>query len=119
MTDEKTRNFESKDNLVDLDFLRVDKNSFFNCPNISIDVAVMEKTNKGIVLPLQAGWSDIGSWNSIWQISKKDNNGNTIEGSVIAKDTVNCYLRGENRFIAAIGLKNLIIVDTKEAILIS
>ena len=108
-----------KDNLVDLDFLRVNKNSFFNCPNISIDVAVMEKTNKGIVLPLQAGWSDIGSWNSIWQISKKDNNGNTIDGSVIAKDTVNCYLRGENRLIAAIGLKNLIIVDTKDAILIS
>ena len=108
-----------KDNLIDLDFLRLNKNSFFNCPNISIDIAVMEKTKKGIVLPLEAGWSDIGSWNSVWQVSKKDNNGNTIEGSVVAKSTFNCYLRGENRLIAAIGLKDLIIIETKDAILIS
>ena len=72
-------------NLYDLDFQRLDKNEFEKCPNISIDVAVMEKTNKGTVLPLKANWTDIGSWDAVWKISKKDENKNFIEGNIIAK----------------------------------
>ena len=108
-----------KDNEIDLDFLRINPDKFINCPNISIDVAVMEKTKKGTVLPLEAGWTDIGSWNSVWGISKKDKYGNKFEGNIIAKDTSNCYLRGESRLIAAIGLKDLIVVETKDAVLIA
>mgnify|MGYP001386258637 CR=1 FL=1 len=104
--------------LLDLDFQRLDIKSFSKCPNISIDISVMEKTSMGTVLPLDAGWSDIGSWNSVWQINNKDQEGNAIEGNVIIKNTSNCYIRGEKRLVAAIGLKNLIIVETGDAILI-
>ena len=102
----------------DLDFQRLDKDSFFNCPNISVDVAVMEKTDNAFVLPLNAGWSDIGSWDSIWNISKKESYGNVIEGNIYIEKTKNCYLKAENKLIAAIGLDNLIVVETSDAILI-
>ncbi len=107
-----------ENDLFDLDFQRIDKKSFSKCPNLSIDVAVMENTKKGLVIPLDAGWSDLGSWRDLWKISNKDDLGNTIQGNVLVKETSNCYLRGEHRLIAAIGLKNLIIVETKDAILI-
>ena len=103
----------------DLDFRRLQKDTFHECPNISIDVAVMEKTKRGIVIPLDAGWSDIGSWESVWKSSDKDINGNFIHGTVIAKDTKNCYLRGEERLIVSLGIENLIVVETSDAILIS
>ncbi len=104
---------------LDLDFLRLNQDYFKKCPNISIDVAVMEKTDKGTVIPLDAGWCDIGSWNSLWEISKKDNNGNFIKGKVEIKDSEGCYLNSDNRLIAAIGIKNLIVVETSDAILIA
>ena len=103
----------------DLDFLRIDEKEFSACPNLSIDIAVMEKTTKGTVLPLDAGWSDIGSWDSVWKISKKDKNGNVSQGNVFEQNIKDCYIRGEKRLIAAIGLKNLIIVETGDAILIA
>ena len=84
-----------EESLFDLDFQRLKKETFKKCPNISIDVAVMEKTNIGTVLPLEAKWTDIGSWDSIWKISNKDINNNFIKGKVLAKDTTNCYLRSE------------------------
>ena len=105
--------------LFDLDFQRLDQDSFYNCPSISIDVAVMEKTIKGTVLPLKANWTDIGSWNAVWKISKKDESNNYIEGSVIAKNSQNCYFRGEQRLIAALGVKNLIVIETSDAILVA
>ena len=105
--------------LYDLDFQRLNKKSFFNCPNISIDVAVMEKTSKGTVIPLDVGWNDIGCWDSLWEISKKDSKGNVVEGDVSIENTENCFLRSENRLIAGIGLKNLLIVETNDAILIA
>ena len=105
--------------LYDLDFQRLNKKSFFNCPNISIDVAVMEKTSKGTVIPLDVGWNDIGSWDSLWEISKKDSKGNVVEGDVSIENTENCYFRSENRLIAGIGLKNLLVVETNYAILIA
>ena len=105
--------------LFDLDFQRLDQDSFYKCPNISIDVAVMEKTINGTVLPLKANWTDIGSWNAVWKISKKDESNNYIEGSVIAKNSHNCYLRGEKRLIAALGVRNLIVIETSDAILVA
>ncbi|MBO6989181.1 MAG: mannose-1-phosphate guanylyltransferase/mannose-6-phosphate isomerase [Prochlorococcus marinus XMU1422] len=106
-------------NLKDLDFTRIDKDSFAKCPNISIDVAVMEKTKLGTVLPFKAGWSDIGSWKTVWETSKKDENGNFLKGNVISKDVKNCYLRSEDRLIVGIGINNLSIVETQDAVLIA
>ena len=108
-----------KKSILDLDFQRLDKASFKECKNISIDNAVMEKTSKGIVIPLDVGWSDIGSWEVVWETSDKDQNGNFIEGKVVIENTNNCYLRSENRLIVGIDLKDLIIVETRDAILIS
>ena len=105
--------------VLDLDFQRLDKESFKKCENISIDNAVMEKTNKGIVIPLDVGWSDIGSWEVVWDTSDKDNNGNFIEGKVLLENTKNSYLRSENRLIVGIDLNNIIVVETRDAILIS
>ncbi len=105
--------------LLDLDFQRLDSKEFAKCPDISIDFAVMEKTKKAMVFPLNVGWTDIGSWNSVWEISKKNEDGNVIEGNVITKDTSNSYLRSEKRLIATIGIKDLIIVETSDAILIT
>ena len=81
----------------DLDFQRIKKNYFEECPNIPIDIAVMEKTKLGTVLSLNVGWSDIGNWKSVWENSKKDLNGNSITGKSLIFDTKNSYLRSENR----------------------
>lgn len=105
--------------IYDLDFLRLDRDSFAACPNVSIDIAVMEKTNNAYVLPLSAGWSDVGSWDFVWKISKKDSNGNVIQGNVIDKNNRNSYLNSNSRMIAAIGLNNIIVVETRDAILIA
>tara|TARA_B100000161_G_scaffold223894_1_gene169569 strand:+ start:1183 stop:2625 length:1443 start_codon:yes stop_codon:yes gene_type:complete len=111
---------ESLENISsDMGFQRLNKDIFFKCPNISIDVAVMEKTKLGTVLPLDADWSDIGSWNSVWKTSTKNTNNNFIKGNVVEQDTYGCYLRSESRLITAIGLKNLIIVETNDAILVA
>ena len=115
----KNCNLSLDKKLFDLDFQRLDKEAFRACPNISVDVAVMEKTRKAFVLPLNAGWSDIGSWDFVWKISKKDSNGNVVEGNVIEKNTKNSYLNSQNRMIAAIGLNNLIVIETKDAVLVA
>ena len=104
---------------VDLDFVRLEKISFEKCPNISIDCAVMEKTKKGTVLPLDANWNDIGSWQSVWEVSNKDKNGNFTKGKTIIKDTKNCYLSSEARLLVGIGLEDLIVIETNDAILVS
>ena len=103
----------------DLDFFRLDKDSFSRCPNLSIDIAIMEKTNLGTVLPLNAGWNDIGSWKALWESGEKDLNGNLIQGNILTKNSTNCYLRSENRLVVGIGLENLAIIETDDAILIS
>jgi len=105
--------------ILDLDFQRLEKISFKKCDDLSIDIAVMEKTSKGIVIPLDAGWSDIGSWESIWENSKKDLDGNHTEGKVLLENTRNSYLRSEDRLIVGIDLNDLVIVETRDAILIS
>ncbi len=104
---------------LDMDFQRIDKKAFKYCPNISIDYAVMEQTKLGVVLPLNVGWSDVGSWKSIWEVSQKDDNGNVLIGNVITKDINNCYFRSENRLIVGLGTENLLVVETNDAILIA
>ena len=103
----------------DLEFQRLDNIAFNSCPDISIDIAVMEKTKKGIVLPLDVSWSDIGSWEAVWETSQRDKENNYKRGKIILENTKNCYLRSEKRLIVGIGLENLIVVETNDAILIS
>ena len=103
----------------DLDFFRINEELFKKCPNIPIDIAVMEKTTLGSVLTLRAGWDDIGSWRSVWENAKKDSNGNTLKGKTIAEGTKNCYLRSEGRLIVGIDLNDLIVIETNDAILVS
>ena len=105
-------------NLLDLDFQRIKKESFKKCPNISIDKAIMEKTKVGMVIPLEAGWSDIGSWKTLWEVSKKDINGNVLSGNVINELTQNCLIKSEKKLVVGIGIKDLIIVDTNDAVLV-
>jgi len=103
----------------DLDFQRLDKDSFSKCENIPIDIAVMEKTTRGVVIPLDVGWSDIGSWEVVWETSEKDFDGNFTEGNVILENSKNSYLRSEDRLVVGIDLNDLIVVETRDAILIS
>ncbi len=103
----------------DLDFQRLHSESFSLCPDISIDVAVMEKTNLATLIPINTFWSDVGSWKSIWEISNKDENSNAIQGNVLLRDTKNSYLRSDSRLIVGIGLNNLIVIDTFDALLIA
>ena len=105
-------------NLLDLDFQRLKKEPFKHCPNISIDKAIMEKTKIGMVIPLVAGWSDIGSWKTLWEVSKKDKNGNVLSGNIVNKFTQNCFIKSDKKLVVGIGIKNLIIVDTSDAVLI-
>ncbi len=103
----------------DLDFKRINKSYFSKCPNISIDVAIMEKTNLGTVLNLNAGWSDIGNWQSLWEISKKDTKGNSCDGKTYLKNVKDCILKSENRLIVGVDLNDLVIVETRDAILVA
>ena len=103
----------------DLDFLRLDKSSFSKCKNISIDKSVFEKTQKAYVLSLNCGWDDIGNWESLWNISQKDKNGNVIKGNVLVKETEKSLLRSEEKLLVSLGIKDLMIIDTKDALLVA
>ena len=103
----------------DLDFHRVNEDTFRSCPSESIDYAVMEKTADAIVVPMDVGWSDIGSWSSLWDISDKDKHGNSSLGDVLLHQTKNCYVRADNNLIAAIGLDDIVIIDTKDALMVA
>ena len=108
-----------KKSKMDLDFLRLEKNTFLNCDNVSIDISVFEKTKKAFVIPLNCGWDDIGSWESLWEISKKDKNGNSLSGKILAKDTKESLIRSENKLVVTIGLENIVVVETKDAVLVA
>jgi len=108
-----------KKSKIDLDFLRLEKNTFLNCDNVSIDISVFEKTKKAFVIPLNCGWDDIGSWESLWEISKKDKNGNSLSGKVLVKDTKESLIRSENKLVVTIGLENIVVVETKDAVLVA
>lgn len=105
--------------VVDKDFLRLDKEEFSRCPANSIDYAVMEETDKGVVIPLDADWSDVGSWSSLWEIANKDEANNAVFGDVISQDTKDCYLHADSRLVSTVGVENLIIVETDDAVLVA
>ena len=103
---------------TDLDFERIEIKNFSNCENISLDVAVMEKTTLGTVIPLNAGWRDIGSWDQLWDYSTKDKFGNTKKGNIVLENSKNCLFRGEERLMVGINLEDIIVVETNDAILV-
>jgi mannose-1-phosphate guanylyltransferase len=103
----------------DIDFLRINKNEFLKCPEISIDYAIMERTKNALVVKLDANWCDIGSWESLMNTRKKDTNGNVAEGDVILDDVKNTYALSSNRLITASGVSDLIIIDTQDALIVS
>jgi mannose-1-phosphate guanylyltransferase / mannose-6-phosphate isomerase len=103
----------------DLDFLRLEQASFTKAKSISIDYAVMERTDKAAMIPVEMGWSDIGSWESLWAASAHDSSGNAIKGDVLQHCTRNSYLRSEGPMLAAVGLKDVIVVATTDAVLVS
>ena len=108
-----------KNRVKDNDFCRPQANFFENCENISIDNAIMEKTNVGVVLPLSSGWNDIGNWSSLWKNNTKDADSNFIKGNVISKNNHGCYFNSESRLIAALGLEDIIVVETDDSVLVS
>jgi len=103
----------------DLDFTRVDPKVFEACPSDSIDYAVMEKTRDAVVVPLDAGWSDVGSWAALHGACEADGHGNVARGDVIAEDSQGCYLYSESRLVAVIGLEDHVVIETKDAVLVA
>jgi len=108
----------------DLEFIRVDKAIFETCPGDSIDYAVMEPLcaqggNSVMVVPMDAGWSDVGSFSALWEVSEKDENKNVIKGDVITVDSTNNYIYAENKLVSTVGVDNLVVVETKDAILVA
>jgi mannose-1-phosphate guanylyltransferase/mannose-6-phosphate isomerase len=104
---------------VDLDFMRIDRAAFEACRGQSIDYAVMEKTREAVVLPLDAGWSDVGSWSSLFDALHSDEDGNVLQGDVLVHDTHDCYVHSTSRLVTAVGMDDHIIVETKDAVLVA
>ena len=104
---------------LDLDFIRLEKEAFESCPSDSIDYAVMEHTDKAVVVPLSAGWNDVGSWSSIWECSEKADGDNVTKGDVLLDDVSGSYIHSENRLISAVGVDDLIIVETSDAVMVA
>jgi mannose-1-phosphate guanylyltransferase/mannose-1-phosphate guanylyltransferase/mannose-6-phosphate isomerase len=104
---------------IDVDFVRLDKELFAQCPPDSIDYAVMEKTDKAVVIPLDAHWNDVGSWSALWDVRTKDSRGNALSGDVLALDTENSFIHSENKLVAVIGVKDLVIVETDDAVMVA
>lgn len=117
MADLSIKSFENAE--IDSDFIRLNKNYFEQIKGDSIDYAVMEKTKKGKVVKLNAGWDDVGSWAALYDISKKDDNKNVIKGDVITINTNSSYINAGKRTVATIGLKDIVIVDSDDSILIA
>ena len=103
----------------DLDFVRINKAAFELCRSESIDYAVMEKTADAVVVPLDAGWSDVGSWDALHQASAADADGNVFMGDIVAEDSTGCYLHAESRLVTAVGLRDHVVVETKDAIMVA
>lgn len=108
----------------DLDFVRINADAFANCPDDSIDYAVMEplaaRANSPVaVVPLDAGWSDVGSWSSLWDVSEKDANGNVLVGDAMMVDSHNSYVNAEGKLVSVIGLDDVVVVETKDAVMVA
>ncbi|MGF1525264.1 MAG: mannose-1-phosphate guanylyltransferase/mannose-6-phosphate isomerase, partial [Candidatus Competibacterales bacterium] len=103
----------------DLDFTRLDAAAFATCPGNSIDYAVMEKTHHAVVIPVDVGWSDVGSWTALWEVGERDAAGNRIRGDVIAVDSKDSYLHAQHRLVAALGLVDCVVVESADAVLVA
>jgi mannose-1-phosphate guanylyltransferase/mannose-6-phosphate isomerase len=103
----------------DLDFVRLASAAFESCPGDSIDYAVMEKTDRGAVLALDCGWSDVGAWSALWDVGNPDAQGNVLHGDVLLDQSHNNYIRSESRLVAATGVENLVVVETSDAVLVA
>ncbi|APE32102.1 mannose-1-phosphate guanylyltransferase/mannose-6-phosphate isomerase [Halomonas aestuarii] len=103
----------------DLDFTRLDAEAFKACPADSVDYAVMERTEHASVVPLDAGWSDIGSWSALWEVSERDAQGNACQGDVMLHDSHNLLVHSDHRLVATVGVEDLVIVETKDAVLVA
>lgn len=109
-----------QDETTDLDFVRVDADTFAQCPDDSIDYAVMEKTNDAAVVPLDAGWNDVGSWSSLWETAEnKDEHDNVVIGDAILHNVKGSYINAEERLVSIVGLDDVVVVETKDAILVA
>ncbi|WP_280570486.1 mannose-1-phosphate guanylyltransferase/mannose-6-phosphate isomerase, partial [Chromohalobacter sp. 296-RDG] len=104
---------------ADLDFLRPESGAFAECAAESIDYAVMEHTRAGVVVPLAAGWSDVGSYQALWDVAKKDDDGNLLRGDVIAEDTRDAWVQSQSRLVATLGISDLVVVETPDAVLVA
>lgn len=103
----------------DLDFIRLDENAFLSCPDESIDYAVMETTNSALVVPLDAGWSDVGSFSALWEVSEKDEQGNVTTGDVLTEQTYGSYIYSQSKLVSTVGVSNLVVIETKDAVLVA
>ena len=103
----------------DLDFIRLDREIFESCSSDSIDYAVMEKTDKAVVVPLDAGWSDVGSWSSLWECTEQDSAKNVLQGDVLVEDVQNSYVRSEHRLVSVLGLNDVVVVETADAVMVA
>lgn len=103
----------------DMDFIRVNKDIFTQCPDESIDYAVMEKTESAVVVGMDAGWNDVGSWSSLWEISPKDNQGNVHKGDVLAINSERNYVVAENCLVATVGVDDIVVIQTSDAVLVA
>jgi len=104
---------------TDEDFIRPEKGAFENCPEDSIDYAVMEKTEDAVVVPVDCGWSDVGSWSSLWDVTDKDAEGNVLNGEVMTHETTNSYIKSDGKLIATVGLDSVVVVESDDAILVA
>lgn len=103
----------------DFDFLRLDAESFGRCPSVSLDYAIMEKTDRAVVVPSDFGWTDVGSWSALWEIGTKDETGTVVVGDVTAEDVRSCYLRSDGPIVAALGVEDLIVIATPDVVLVT
>ncbi|WP_318520986.1 mannose-1-phosphate guanylyltransferase/mannose-6-phosphate isomerase [Photobacterium leiognathi] len=103
----------------DSDFLRVEHDAFLNCPDDSIDYAIMEKTSRAAMIPLDAGWSDVGSWSSIWEVKEKDQHNNVLRGDVLSLDITESIIDARDKLVAVIGLDNVAVIETSDAVLVA
>lgn len=103
----------------DLCFLRPDAAAFEGCPSVSVDYAVMEHTDKAVMMPLDTEWSDVGSWSALWALGAADSNGNVVQGRAVAQDTKDTFIHADNTLVATLGVSNLVVVDTPDALLVA
>ncbi|MGY0600093.1 mannose-1-phosphate guanylyltransferase/mannose-6-phosphate isomerase [Vibrio sp. JZG10] len=103
----------------DLDFIRLDEAAFLVCADESVDYAVMENTSRALVVPMDAGWSDVGSFNALWEVLNKDSDGNVTSGDVLTEQTANSYIYSQNKLVSTVGVDNLVVIETKDAILVA